>query len=276
MPATVWKGYISFGLVSFPVRLHAAARPKGIHFHMLHEKDLSRVKEVLYCAEEDKPITRGDIVKGTEVTKGEYVVVTDEELKKVAPPTASTMEILQFVRSGEVDPIFLENSYYVAPEEGVAKPYTLLMHAMKETRYYAVAKIAMHGREHVVIIRPSGSGLVLHTMYFVEELQKANAPKVARNGSSSSKEMDLAKTLVNKLAGPFRPEQYHDEYRENVERLLKQKRDGHKVTPVKAPRVRKVVDIMAALQRSLAESKTAAKSTPRKKAVSMRKSRKAA
>src|SRR5215467_8472520 len=111
MPATVWKGYIGFGLVTFPVRLFAAARAGTIHFHMLHKKDLSRVKEVWYCAEENKPIERSDIVKGYE-SDGEYVVVEDEELKNIAPPTATVMEIIQFVRSSGVDPIFFETSYY--------------------------------------------------------------------------------------------------------------------------------------------------------------------
>src|SRR6202521_1300031 len=108
MAATVWKGYISFGLVSFPVRLFSAARAETVHFHMLHRKDLSRVKEVWYCAEEDKPIERADIVKGYETSKGKYVVVDDEELKKIAPSTAETMEIVQFVRDADVDPIFFE------------------------------------------------------------------------------------------------------------------------------------------------------------------------
>src|ERR1051325_7915404 len=150
MPSTVWRGYVSFGLVSFPVRLFAAARPEGIHFHLLHQKDLSRIKEVWYCAEEDKPVD--DIVKGFEVSKGEYVVIDDAELKSVAPPTAQVMEILQFVRAGDVDPIFLEKSYYVGAEEAGSKPYALLLAAMNETKYYAVAKLAMHSREHIVII----------------------------------------------------------------------------------------------------------------------------
>lgn len=257
MAATVWKGYVSFGLVSFPVRLFAAARAKGIHFHMLHKTDLSRVKEVLYCAEEDKAITRDDIVKGTEITKGEYVVVTDEELKKVAPPTASTMDILQFVAASDVDPIYLESSYYVAPEEAVSKPYLLLLEAMKETKQYAVAKVAMHGREHVVIIRPIQTGLVLHTMYFADELQKSNAPSIPNAKKASAKEIELAKTLIQKLAGPFRPEQYRDEYRENVERLLEQKQRGEKVTAIKQHKARPVVNIMEALQRSLKESQKA-------------------
>jgi len=269
MAATVWKGFISFGLVSFPVRLFAAARPLGIHFHMLHKDDLARIKEVLYCAEEDKPVSRDDIVKGTEVGKGEYVVVTNEELKKVAPPTASTMDIVQFVKSSEVDPIFLESSYYVAPEEAVSKPYMLLLNAMSETKYFALAKITMHGREHIAIIRPTRNGLVLHTMYFVDELQRKNAPKLSKNGGYSAKELQLARTLVDQLAGDFKPEQYHDAYRENVERLLEQKQRGQKVTSVKQPRTRPVVNIIDALQKSLAASK---KSAPAK----AKRSRKAA
>ena len=156
MPATVWKGYLTFGLVSFPIRLAAAARPEPVHFHLLHKKDLSRVREVMYCAAEDKPLERSEIVKGYEYDKDRYVVVEPEELEKIAPTTASVMEILQFTRIDEVDPIFLEKSYYVAPEEAVSRPYALLLQAMKETKYDAIAKVAMHGREHIVILRPRG------------------------------------------------------------------------------------------------------------------------
>src|SRR5690349_12405304 len=162
MPATVWKGYISFGLVSFPVRLFSAARAEAVHFHMLHKKDLSRIKEVLYCAEEDKPVDRSDIVKGYEFEKGEYITVEDEELKKIAPTTATTMEVLQFVAKDDVDPLLFESSYYVAPEEAVSKPYGLFMAALTETKHHAIAKVAMHNREHIVLIRPAGGGLVLH------------------------------------------------------------------------------------------------------------------
>ena len=156
MPATVWKGFISFGLVSFPVRLFSAARAETVHFHMLHKKDLSRVKEVWYCAEENKPIDRSDIVKGYETSKNKYVVVEDDELKKIAPTTATTMDILQFVGNDEVDPIFFESSYYVAAEDSTAKPYVLFMAALSDTKQDAIAKIAMHKREHIVLIRPSG------------------------------------------------------------------------------------------------------------------------
>lgn len=251
MAASVWKGYLSFGLVSFPVRLSAAARPEAVHFHLLHKQDLSRIKEVWYCVEEDKPVDRDDIVKGYEYEKGNYVVVDESELKRIAPSTAKVMEILQFVRAGEVDPIFLEKSYYVAPEEAASKPYALLLSAMNETKYYAVAKIAMHGREHIVIIRPTKEGMVLHTMYFVDELHKSNEAGNSAKAKFSQKEIQLAKNLINTLASPFKPQQYQDEYRKNVKRLVEQKRKGHKVTPVRQHRAAPVVNILEALQASL-------------------------
>src|SRR6476646_5522934 len=144
MPATVWKGFLSFGLVSFPVRLFAAARAEAVHFHMLHKKDESRVKEVWYCAEENRPSERADMVKGYEVSKDEYVVVEDEELKKIAPPTATTMDILQFVAADEVDPIYFETSYYVGSEAQTTKAYALFLAALEETKQHAIAKVAMH------------------------------------------------------------------------------------------------------------------------------------
>jgi DNA end-binding protein Ku len=250
MPATVWKGYLSFGLVSFPVRLFAAARAEAVHFHMLHRKDLSRVKEVWYCVKENKPINRSEIVKGYEAAKGDYVVVDDEELKKIAPPTATTMEILQFVKSDDVDPILFQSSYYVAPEEKVSKPYALFFAALTETKSDAIAKIAMHNREHVVIIRPAEGGLILHTLYYAGELHQANKAQAPKT-SFSAKELELAKSLVSHMQGPFKVAAFHDSYRENVERLIEQKKKGQKITAVKPARKAPVIDLMEALKRSL-------------------------
>ncbi|HEY7337840.1 MAG TPA: Ku protein [Bryobacteraceae bacterium] len=250
MPATVWKGYLSFGLVSFPVRLFAAARPESVHFHMLHRKDLSRVKEVWYCAEEDKPIQRSDIVKGYEVEKGEYVTVQDEELKKIAPATATTMDVLQFVASGDIDPLLFESSYYVAPEEKIGKPYALFMAALTETECDAIAKVAMHNREHVVLIRPAGGGLVLHTLYYEDELHKANKTPAPQT-KFSAKELDMAKSLVQRLTAKFKLGAFHDTYRENVERMVEEKNKGEKITTVKQPRKAPVIDLMEALKKSL-------------------------
>jgi DNA end-binding protein Ku len=256
MAATVWKGFISFGLVSFPVRLFSAARAEAVHFHMLHKKDQSRVKEVWYCAEENKPIERSEIEKGYEVSKGEYVAVEDDELKKIAPPTATTMEILQFVGKDEVDPMYFESSYYVAAEDRTAKPYVLFMAALTDTGQNAIAKIAMHNREHVVLIRPSNGTLVLHTLFYPDELHKANRSE-APKAKYTSKELELAKSLVNQLTAPFKPREFTDTYRENVVRLIEQKRKGHRITTVKQPRKAPVVDLMEALKRSLKSSSAA-------------------
>ena len=278
MPATVWKGYLSFGLVSFPVRLFSAARPVSVHFHMLHKKDLSRVKEVWYCAEENKPIDRSDIVKGYEASKDEYVVVEDEELKKIAPPSASTMEILQFVGNGDVDPLRFESSYYVAPEEKISKPYALFTAALKDTKRDAIAKVTMHNREHVVLIRPMEESLLLHTLYYEDELHRANRAEVPK-GKFTGKELEMAKSLISHLTAPFKPEQFHDTYRENVERLIEAKKKGRKIAAVKQPRQAPVVDLMEALKRSLKSkparleepAETAAPHPARKKSKARRK-----
>jgi DNA end-binding protein Ku len=264
MATSVWKGYISFGLVSFPVRLFAAAREETVRFHMLHKKDLSRIKEVWYCAEEDKPVEKEHIVKGYEYEKGKYVVVEQEELKKVAPPTARVMEILQFVETSEVDPIVFDKSYYAQPDEAVSKPYSLLLHAMRETKQYAIAKVAMHNREHVVIIRPSSTGMVIHTMYYEHELHTSNQPSLPKQERYSAKEIELAKRLIETLSAPFKLEEYHDSYRENVMKLIEQKRKGEKVTPIRQPRVAPVVDLMAALQASLNKSTHGSGATTKK------------
>jgi len=253
MPAIVWKGFISFGLVSVPVRLFAAARAEAVHFHMLHKKDLSRVKEVWYCAEENKPIDRSEIVKGYEAAKGEYVVVDEEELKKIAPPTATTMDILQFVASDEVDPIYFEHSYYVAPGDSSAKSYTLLLAALTDTKQGAIARIAMHTREHVVFIRPADGGLVLHTLFYRDELNKANKGEVPK-AAYTAKELTLAKSLVNHLRAPFKPQQFEDTYRANVEKLIEQKQNGQKPTIAARPGKAPVIDLMEALKRSLKSS----------------------
>jgi DNA end-binding protein Ku len=251
MPATVWKGYVSFGLVSFPIQLTAAARPKSIHFHLLHDKDLSRVKEVFYCAQEDKPVERSNMVKGYEYKKGQYIVIGEEELKKIAPPTAQEMKILQFVRGQDVDPIYLDKSYYVAPDKAGTRPYELLRRVMEQTGYDAIAKIAMHGREHIVVLRPRQNGLLLHTMYFSDELNQGNQKNREVPEDFSKKELELAKTLIDGLKSKFKPEEYQDEYRHNVERLIEQKQKGRKVTPIRQPKPSVVTDLMSALEASL-------------------------
>jgi DNA end-binding protein Ku len=254
MASSVWKGHLTFGLVSFPVRLFSAARSVTVSFNMLHEPDHSRVKQVIYCQAEDKPITRDEIVKGYEYEKDHYVVVDEEDIKKVAPKTAKVMEIQEFVKSDDVDPIYLESSYYMAPDEGGQKPYALLFEAMRQSKYYAVAKIAMHNREHVVVLRTGSKGILLHTMYYTDEIRQVDEFHTDTE-LVKPKELDLAKMLIDTLASDFEPQKYHDTYRDNLMKMIEAKVEGRKVVAAPEPHVAPVIDIMEALKKSLAEKK---------------------
>jgi len=255
MASTVWKGHLTFGLVSLPVKLFSAARGETVSFNQLHKSDHSRVKQVLFCQIEDKPVPRSELVKGYEYEKDKYVVVDDEEIKKMAPSTARTMEILEFVKTSEVDPVYLESSYYMAPDEAGEKPYALLFEGLRRSGYVALAKIAMHNREHIVVIRPGAKGMILHTMYYADEVRQIEE---FRTDTSliKDKELELANTLIESLAAPFEPEKYHDAYRENIMAMIKAKVEGRQL--VEAPAAEKlapVVDIMEALKMSLAQAK---------------------
>src|SRR5579883_1121841 len=254
MASTVWKGHLTFGLVSFPIRLYSAARSESISFNQLHKADGSRIKQVLYCQAEDKPVNRSDLVKGFEYEKGQYVVIDDEEIKKVAPQTAKVMEILEFVKDSQVDPLYLESSYYVAPDTGGEKPYALLFQALKESHYFALAKVAMHNREHIIVLRPGQKGIVSHTMFYEDEIRHVEE---FRTDTSlvKDKELDMAKMLISTLEADFEPQKYHDTYRENLQKMIEAKIEGKKVVATPAAHVAPVIDIMEALKRSLAEKK---------------------
>lgn len=255
MASTVWKGHLTFGLLSLPVRLYSAARGETVSFNQLHKTDHSRVKQQLYCALEDKPISRADIVKGYEYEKDKYVVVEDEEIKKMAPRTAKTMEVQEFVKTSEVDPVYLESSYYMAPEEGGEKPYALLFEAMRKSGYVGIAKIAMHNREHIVILRPATKGIMLHTMYYPDEIRQVEEFRTDTS-SVKPKELELAKTLIESLEASFEPEKYKDTYRENLMKLIEAKAEGKEVVAPKEPAHKApVIDILEALKASIAEGK---------------------
>ena len=254
MATSVWRGHLTFGLVSLPVKLFTAARSENISFNQLHKHDNSRIKQVIYCQTEDKPIPRDEIVKGYEYEKGKYVVVQDEEIKKVAPKTAKVMEIQEFVKAGDVDPVFLESSYYMAPDEGGEKPYALLFETLRQTKYYAIAKVAMHNKEHVVIVRPGEKGMLLHTMYYADEVRRTEEFRTDTS-AVSEREMNLAKMLVESLAADFDPEKYHDTYRDNLRTMIEAKIEGHKVVETPEVHVAPVIDIMEALKKSLESRK---------------------
>jgi DNA end-binding protein Ku len=259
MASTVWKGHLTFGLVSFPVRLYSAARSESISFNQLHKADGSRIKQVLFCQSEDKQIPRSEIVKGYEYEKDRYVVIEDEEIKKVAPQSAKIMEILEFVPNDQVDPIYLETSYYMAPDEAGEKPYALLFDALKRSGRVGVAKVAMHNREHIVILRPGKNGVLMHTMFYTHEIRKVDEFRTDLS-LVKDKELALASSLIEALAGDFEPEKYKDNYRENLLQMIEAKKQGAEVVATPEPQQAKVVDIMEALKASLAMVKKPAAS----------------
>lgn len=250
MATSVWKGHLTFGLVSLPIRLFSAARAESVSFNLLHKSDNSRIKQVTYCQAEDKPVPRSDLVKGYEYEKGHYVVIEDEDIRKVAPKTAKVMEILEFVETKDIDPVYLESSYYMSPDAGGEKAYALLFSALQKSGYSGVAKIAMHNREHIVILRPGAKGILLHTMYFTNEVRQVDEFRTDLD-LVKDKELALATHLIDALAAKFEPEKYTDTYRENLLQMIESKKQGQKVVEAPEPHVAPVIDIMEALKRTL-------------------------
>jgi DNA end-binding protein Ku len=253
MAASVWSGYLTFGLISMPVKLFSGARSSGISFNMLHRDDLSRLKQQYVCLADGKVVERSDIVKGYEFRKDEYVVIEPEEIKKIEPQTAKTMEILEFVKTSEVDPVYFESSYYMIPDEAGRRPYALLTKAMEESEYVAIAKLTMHNREYTVFLRPHEGGMMLHTMYYKDEVREVEgfgAPDVELKDA----EVKVAHQLIEALAAEWEPEKYHDTFQDNLKNLIQTKLEGGKIAEVEKPKkLAPVVDLMSALKQSLAE-----------------------
>ncbi len=255
MAASVWSGYLTFGLISMPVRLFSGARSSGISFNQLHRTDHQRVKQQLICPADGQVLDRSEIVKGYEFRKDEYVIIDPEEIKKIEPKTAKTMEILEFVQSSDVDPVYFESSYYMTPEEAGRRPYALLTKALEESEYVAIAKLTMHNREYTVFLRPHKGGMMLHTMYYkdeVKELESFGAPDVEIKDA----ELKVAHQLIEALAGDWDPDKYHDTFQENLKKLIETKLEGGEVQEVEQPRkLAPVIDLMAALKESLENAK---------------------
>jgi DNA end-binding protein Ku len=252
--ASLWTGFLTFGLISMPVRLFSGARGERISFHMLHRDDNTRVKQQLVCPADDKVVDRSEIVKGYEYRKGEYVIVEPEEIKKIEPRTAKAMEILEFVKAEEVDPIYFESSYYLMPEEAGRRPYALLQKALQDSGYFGIAKLTMHNREYTVILRPKDGGIMLHTMYYQDEIREVeNFGKI--DVDLKPAESKVAHQLIEALAADWEPQKYSDTFQENLKKLIQAHLEGKEVTPVEKPKkIAPVVDLMAALKESLAQT----------------------
>jgi len=261
MASTIWKGYITFGLISIPVRLFAAARTERISFHQIHEPCHSRIRQQIFCPSCERTVERSELVKGYEAEKESYIIIEDEDIKKIAPQSQETMEIQEFVKLQEVDPLYFDASYYITPEEPGRKAYQLLLETMNKTGFAAMAKIAMHQREYTVIIRPREEGLTLHTIFYANEVRAVPEYGTTRNVEVKPQEVALAEKLVESLAAPFDPEKYEDAYQKRLVDMIEAKREGKTVHETKGRKLAPVIDLMAALQKSLNAKAAAAASS---------------
>jgi len=250
--AATWKGVLSFGLVSVPIQLSPAARTERISFNQLHKVCHTRLKQPLFCPTCNRMVERNEVEKGYEYEKNQYLLFTEEELDKIEPESARTMEILEFVRLDEIDPLYFDASYYATPEPSGVKGYRLLLDAMLKSGYAGIAKVTMHSREYIVIIRARKAGLTIHTMFYSNEIRQP-AETGGDKVEMKDQERALAMQLVESLAAPFEPDKYRDEYQHNLQTLIDAKAKDEDVvvapTAAKAP----PADLLAALKESLAQ-----------------------
>jgi len=266
-PHSIGSGTISFGLVSIPIKLYTAASSGGASFNLLHAKCGSRIKQQTFCPVCNEVVERAGLVKGYEFAKEQYVRFTDEELKSLEGEASKVIDIAEFVPLPKVDPIYFEKTYYLGPDKGGEKAYRLLADAMAKTDRVALAKFVMRGKESLVLIRPAQDGLMLHTMYFADEVRTFGEIEKGQSAKIKEGELELALRLVDELSnGDFKPEQYQDEYRLRVLDLVNLKVEGKEVTAV-GPQVQRaqVIDLMEALRASL-EKKAASPRKPPKRA----------
>lgn len=252
MAASTWKGNLTFGLVSIPLRLYTAARTHRIELHQLHKPCGTRLRRPLFCPSCNRMVERDEVVKGYEYEKGQYLVVEDQEIKKLLPESGGAMEIQEFVPLAEIDPIYYDASYFAVPEKAGQKAYKLLVETMESMGQVAIATVVMHQREYVIAIRTRDNGLTLHTLYFADEIH-AVAGYGDLHGEVKPQEVELAKKLVASLESHFDIKQYHDEYQKRLQELLDAKLKGKKVPTIPERKLAPVVDMMQALKESLAK-----------------------
>lgn len=258
MPRAIWTGAISFGLVSVPVKLYAAVSSKGVHFHQLHATDGVRIQQKRICPADGEEVPYGEIVKGYEIAPDRYVVIEPEELASLQPKKARTIEIEDFVALAEIDPIFFDHPYYLVPDERGVKPYRLLQAAMRETERVALGRLVLRAKEHLVAIRATADVLTLETMVFADEIVSPDRfAELDGEVATSDREVAIARQLIESLSGPFEPDKYHDEYREQVLALIDRKASGEEIVlqPQAAEEQVDGADLMSALQASLEEVK---------------------
>jgi DNA end-binding protein Ku len=263
-PHSIGSGTISFGLVSIPVRMYTAASSGGVSFNLLHAKCGSRIRQQTFCPVDNQVVDRAELVKGYEFAKDQYVRVSDDELKALEGEASKLIDIAEFVPLDKVDPIYFEKTYYLGPDKGGEKAYRLLSDAMTASGRVALAKFVMRGKESLVLIRAAQDGLMLHTMYFADEVRSFAEVDKGQSAKIRDNELALAQQLIDGLSNTeFEPERYADEYRERVLEMINRKVEGKEVVTSGPPVQRaQVIDLMEALKESLAKHAPTEKKPP--------------
>jgi len=256
MARAIWRGVISFGMVSIPVRLFTATESKDIRFRQLHEETHRPVKQLRWSPELDREVEYGELIKGYEYAKDQYVIVDDEDFDQLPVPSKHTIELTAFVANEEIDPIHYERSYYLEPEEAGAKPFALLRRAMEEKDLLAIGKVALRQKEHLCALRPHDGLILLETLYYPDEIRDPDGTVDVEGVELSDAEMDMAYALTDTLRKPFDPAQYQDAYREQLMAMITAKLQGGEiVTTDEGVPAAASVDLMAALKASVEAAK---------------------
>jgi DNA end-binding protein Ku len=275
MARSMWSGSISFGLVNVPVKLFTAVSQKDIHFHQLHDADGVRIQMKRICPADGKEVPYEHIVKGYEISPDRYVMIKPKELEALDPKATHTIDIESFAKLSEIDPLYYDHPYYLVPDKGAGKAYSLLQQAMLDTKTVAIARAVIRTKQYIMVLRPTENALAVSTLYYADEvIPESSLEGLPSDIKLNEKEVAMARQLVDSLTQKFHPEKYHDDYRERVMKLIEQKAEGKEIAiqpgPAETP---KVVNLMEALEASLAAARkgTATASASRPKAAPARK-----
>lgn len=270
----IWKGAISFGMVTIPVKLYTATEQKDVRLRLLHKADGAPIEEKRFCTADGKEVAWDDLARGYEVAKGEFVMLDPEEIDEAKPESSTTIDIGDFVKAEEIDPVYFEKTYFLEPTEVGARPFSLLKRALEETDRVALARVTIRTRERLATLRPYDDTLSLETMFWPDEIRSTGALDLPAGAEAKvrAKELDMARSLVESLADRFKPDAYTDTYRGALEDLIERKMKGDKRNARRRRPEPKVIDLMEALQASVAKTrrrpkKTAAKRRSRRSAA---------
>lgn len=274
MPRAVWSGVVSFGMVAIPVKLYSATESTAIAFNLLHEKCHGRIQEKRFCPQCEQEVAYGELVKGYQYSKDEYVIVTPKDLENLPLPSKNVVEVSSFVHIDEIDPVYFDRSYYLEPDKLAKKPYALLLQSLAEKSIVAIGKIALRQKERLCVLRPYGGLLMLETLLFPDEVTVEKSTNMS-DVEPSKQERTMAGKLIDLMIQPFKPEDYKDSYRAALEEMVEAKLEEREVKPHVPVAKGKVIDLMDALRKSVASAETGSKPARHKRAANTKSKKRA-